>query len=250
MITAVVVDDEKKGRDLLINVIDKYCPDVEIVGQASNVDEGFEVIEEERPDLVFLDIEMPNGNGFDLLKKFERLFFEVIFTTAYDHYAIKAIKYSALDYLLKPIDIDDLHEAIEKVIQRKKKPKQTEESLQLLLNAMSDNKSTQKIVIPDHEGMTMVRVSDIIKCQSDSNYTAIYLTDGSKITSTKTLKDYSQMFEDMTFLRVHNSYLINLEHVKRYVKGEGGYVVMSDETVVEVSRRRRTELLELLANEE
>lgn len=249
MINAVIVDDEKKGRDLLINVIDKYCPNVEIVGQAENIKDAFAVIEKEHPDLVFLDIEMPNGNGFDLLKKFDKIFFEIIFTTAYDHYAIKAIKYSALDYLLKPIDIDDLQEAVEKVISRKKKPQQTEQSIQLLLNAITDNRAIQKIVIPDHEGVTMVKVGDIVKCQSDSNYTTIYMANGTKLTSTKTLKDYAQMFEGMPFLRVHNSYLINLDHIKRYVKGDGGYVVMSDDTIVEVSRRRKTELISLLANE-
>lgn len=247
MIQAVVVDDEKKGRDLLINVLSKYCPEVEVTGQAENITQAYQEIQEKNPDLVFLDIEMPNGNGFDLLKKFDHVSFEIIFTTAYDHYAIKAIKYSALDYLLKPIDIDDLQEAVDKVIRKRKDPIQTDQSINLLLSALT-GKQTKKIAIPDQDGITLVEVKDIVKCQSDGNYTQIFLTDNSKLTSTRTLKEYDQLFEGMTFMRVHNSSLINLEHIRRFVKGEGGYVVMSDGSEVEVSRRRKSDLLSAISN--
>ncbi|MDH5474353.1 MAG: LytTR family DNA-binding domain-containing protein [Cyclobacteriaceae bacterium] len=248
MINAIVIDDERKGRNLLANVISKYCPEVEVIGEAENIKKAYEVINNTHPDLVFLDIEMPNGNGFDLLKKFSDINFDIIFTTAYDHYAIKAIKYSALDYLLKPIDIDDLQVAVKKVVRKRNKPTNINESIEVLLSSLNGKKITNKIGIPDHEGVSLVEIKDIIRCQSSSNYTIIYLSDGSKITSTRTLKEYDHLFNGMPFMRVHNSNLINLHHIKRFVKGDGGYVILSDDSEVEVSRRRKNELLEAIAN--
>ncbi|MDH5366663.1 MAG: LytTR family DNA-binding domain-containing protein [Cyclobacteriaceae bacterium] len=248
MVNAVVVDDEKKGRNLLTNVLSKYCPEIKVINEAENIQEAYEVINKTNPNLVFLDIEMPNGNGFDLLKMFDRINFDVIFTTAYAHYAIKAIKHSALDYLLKPIDIDDLQLAVCKVVKKKKSPSNIEDSISVLLSSLNDQKSAKKIAIPDLDGITLVKIKNIVKCQSSSNYTIIYMEDGTKITSTRTLKEYDQLFEDMPFMRVHNSNLINLHHIKRFVKGEGGYVVMSDNSEVEVSRRRKAYLLETIAN--
>ena len=248
MIKAVVVDDEKKGRDLLTNVLSKYCPEVDVVGQAENIKKAKEVIEKNNPDLVFLDIEMPNGNGFDLLKSFDHVNFDVIFTTAYDHYAIKAIKYSALDYLLKPIDIDDLQLAVDKITKKKSHPANIDDNINILLSSLGEQKTAKKIAVPDQEGITLVKIKDIVKCQSSSNYTEIYLSNGSKITSTRTLKEYDQLFEGLPFMRVHHSNLINLHHIQRYVKGEGGYVVMSDGSEVEVSRRRRADLMDAIGN--
>ena len=247
MVNAIVIDDEEKGRKLLINVLEKYCPEVNVVDQAGNIKKAYDIIQKENPDLVFLDIEMPNGNGFDLLKMFDHVDFDVIFTTAYDHYAIKAIKYSALDYLLKPIDIDDLQLAVKKVTKAKRSTSVMDESIQVLLNSINDHKSAKKIAIPEHDGVTMVKIKNIIKCQSSSNYTIIYLEDGNKITSTRTLKEYENLFEGMPFMRIHNSNLINLHHVRKYMKGEGGYVIMSDNTEVEVSRRRKADLMEAIA---
>lgn len=248
MVNAIVVDDEKKGRNLLTNVLSKYCPEIKVIDEAENIQEAYEIITKTNPNLVFLDIEMPNGNGFDLLKMFDRITFDVIFTTAYAHYAIKAIKYSALDYLLKPIDIDDLQLAVCKVAKKRKDPTNIDDSINVLLTSLNDQKVTKKIAIPDLDGITLVKIKNIVKCQSSSNYTIIYMADGTKITSTRTLKEYDQLFEDMPFMRVHNSYLINLHHIKRFMKGEGGYVVMSDNSEVEVSRRRKPYLLKTIAN--
>jgi len=190
---------------------------------------------------------MPNGTGFDLLRMFEKINFHVIFTTAYDHYAIKAIKYSALDYLLKPIDIDELQESVSKVHEQSAVNLQAP-NLEVLLSALNDVDKVKKIAIPDQEGVAIVEVKDIIRCQADSNYTLIFLKDGTKLVSTKTLKEYNNLLDEKTFMRVHNSYLININHIKKYIKGDGGQVVMSDDSIVEVSRRRKSDLMEVLTH--
>jgi len=199
MIKTVVVDDEKKGRELLINVLKNYCTGIEVIGQAESANEAFDVISRKKPDLIFLDIEMPNGTGFDLLKMFEKISFHVIFTTAYDHYAIKAIKYSALDYLLKPIDIDELQEAFSKVHEQASVNPQSP-NIDVLLSALNNVDKAKKIAIPDQEGVAIVEVKDIIRCQADSNYTLIFLKDGSKVVSTKTLKEYNNLLDEKTFI--------------------------------------------------
>lgn len=247
MIKTVVVDDEKKGRELLVNVLKNYCNGIEVVGQAENANEAYKVINRENPDLVFLDIEMPNGTGFDLLKMFSKISFHVIFTTAYDHYAIKAIKYSALDYLLKPIDIDELQESVAKVHEHTSINPQNP-NIEVLLSALNNVDKVKKIAIPDQEGVAIVEVKNIIRCQADSNYTLIFLKDGTKVVSTKTLKEYNNLLDEETFMRVHNSYLININHIKKYIKGDGGQVIMSDDSVVEVSRRRKSDLMEVLTH--
>ena len=191
---------------------------------------------------------MPKGNGFDLLEKFDQVNFEVIFTTAYGHYAIKAIKFSALDYLLKPIDIDELNIAVRKVEDQinSTKDEQENESIKTLIENLN-NTSMKKIAIPDLEGITFVDIDDIIRCEADRNYTCIHLKNGRKLLSSKVLKEYEKLFADYQFIRLHNSHIINLSHVKRYIKGEGGTVIMSDESSVDVSRRRKSEFLERLS---
>jgi two-component system LytT family response regulator len=245
MIRTVVVDDEKKGRELLVKVLNNYCNGIEVVGQAETANGAFEVINKEKPDLVFLDIEMPNGTGFDLLKMFRKISFHVIFTTAYDHYAIKAIKYSALDYLLKPIDIDELQESVAKV-HKQNTAEQQAPNIDVLMSALNNVDKAKKIAIPDQEGVAIVEVKDIVRCQADSNYTLIFLSNGTKVVSTKTLKEYNNLLDENTFMRIHNSNLININHIKKYIKGDGGQVVMSDDSIVEVSRRRKSDLMEVL----
>ena len=247
MIEAVVVDDERKGRELLVKILQTYCNDIEVVGQAETANQAYEVISATKPKLVFLDIEMPNGTGFDLLKMFAKIEFDIIFTTAYDHYAIKAIKYAAIDYLLKPIDIDELQEAVFKVQNKvNQETKGQPENIEVLLSALTNANLVKKIAIPDQEGVAIVEISDIIRCQADSNYTLIFLKDGSKLVSTKTLKEYNNLLDEAVFKRVHNSFLININHIKKYIKGDGGQVVMSDDSIVEVSRRRKNDLLDAL----
>jgi two-component system LytT family response regulator len=247
MIEAVVVDDERKGRELLVKILQTYCNDIEVVGQAETANQAYEVISATKPKLVFLDIEMPNGTGFDLLKMFAKIEFDIIFTTAYDHYAIKAIKYAAIDYLLKPIDIDELQEAVFKVQSKvNQETKGQPENIEVLLSALTNANLVKKIAIPDQEGVAIVEISDIIRCQADSNYTLIFLKDGSKLVSTKTLKEYNNLLDEAVFKRVHNSFLININHIKKYIKGDGGQVVMSDDSIVEVSRRRKNDLLDAL----
>ncbi|MCB0397480.1 MAG: response regulator transcription factor [Flavobacteriales bacterium] len=244
--TALIVEDEQKSADVLQKLIERHCPNVNIVGVAGGVNEGLELIRTKKPQLVFLDIEMHDGTGFDLLQKVDSKSFDVIFTTAYIQYAIKAIRFSAMDYILKPIDADELTEAIDRCTQRKVHAVSDERFNTLLANLGNESKM-KKIVIPEGDGMTFVGLSDIIRCESDGNYTFIIMTGGKRILAAKTLGDYEEMLSDENFVRIHRSHLINLEHVNRYIKGEGGYVVMSDGSEVEVSRRKKAEFIERIS---
>ena len=246
MIKTIIIDDEPRGRDTLKILLNKYCPEVSVTGEAGSVVEGFKLINKEAPDVVFLDIEMPGNNGFDLLEMFNSIPFKVIFTTAYDKYAIKAIKYSALDYLLKPIDIDELKEAVSRIETNNRKDIGQAKYEALLNNIKSENKR-KKVAIPDLEGLIFVFIDEIVRCESDSNYTYIYLINKKKITASRTLGDFEELFSEENFFRVHRSHLINLDHLKKYIKGEGGFAVMADDSRVEVSRRKKPEFLEVLA---
>lgn len=247
MIKAIIVDDELGARESLSKMIDKNCKQIEVVAKVDSMLSAFEAITNKEPDLVFLDIEMPNGNAFDLLEKFKSINFNTIFTTAYDHYAIKAIKFSAIDYILKPIDPEELITAVKRFeSQRGQKESLDKQFKTLLSNVKPDNK-LKKVGIPDGDGLIFINLSDIIRCDSDGNYTFFILTSGKKIIASRTLGEYEQMFADDNFFRIHRSHLINLEHVKKYIKGEGGYVVMSDNSQVEVSRRNKTDFLEKLS---
>ncbi|MGI8891966.1 MAG: LytR/AlgR family response regulator transcription factor [Bacteroidia bacterium] len=246
MIKTIIIDDEARGRDTLKNLLKRYCFEVEVTGEAGSVLDGFKLINNEAPDLVFLDIEMPGHNGFDLLEMFKEIPFKVIFTTAYDKYAIKAIKYSALDYLLKPIDIDELILSISRVNNTKKDAGQAKYDV-LFNNIKSENKR-KKVAIPDIEGLVFIYLDEIVRCESDSNYTYIHLINKKRITASRTLRDFEELFSEENFFRVHRSHLINLEHLKKYIKGEGGFAVMADDSKVEVSRRKKSEFMEVLAH--
>lgn len=246
MIKAIIVDDEVKSRNTLKTLIEKYCPSVEICDLAESVDDALGLIKKHQPKLIFLDIEMPHGSGFTLLEKIKHPDFEVIFTTAYDDYAIKAIKFSALDYLLKPVDVDDLVKAVNKVNNKKNKENSSLD-FELLLSNLKLKSGPAKIAVPTFDGLQMIDAKNIIKCIADESYTHIFLADGSKIMVSRILKEYEELLSDLNFLRVHNSCLINLAHVTKYIKGDGGSVIMSDGKTVEVSRRKKAELLERLA---
>jgi two-component system LytT family response regulator len=244
MIKAVIIDDEEESRNTINNILTQYCDYVNIVGQADGVIKGKELILSRQPDIVFLDIQMADGTGFDLLEQLPKVEFRVIFVTAYDQYALKAIKYSALDYILKPIDPRQLIDAVNKFKVLESNFHIMAEQIKTLFGFKS---GFEKIALPTSEGLRFVKVDNIIRCESDNNYTNFFLKTGEKILVTKTLKDFEETLSDSNFIRVHQSHLINLTYVERYIKGEGGSVVMSDGSEVEVSRRRKENFLDKMA---
>ena len=245
MIKAVIVDDEPFCCSSLVILLERYCPEVKVTGIYHSGDDALQAIPEHHPQIVFLDIEMPGMNGFEMLEKLPAIDFEIIFTTSYDQYAIKAIRLSALDYLLKPIDREELQKAVQKVIERSHHPfpQQLEILLQKIHQPIS---SAQKIALPSMEGLQMIDVNSIISCASDSNYTIFFIRNKKKIVVSRTLKEIEEMLEEYPFLRVHNSYLINLNEIDKYIKGEGGYLVMSDGSNIDVSRSKKETLLNKL----
>ncbi len=247
MIKAIIVDDELGARESLSKMLEKNCTSVQIIAKADSMQSAYESIINLHPDLVFLDIEMPNGNAFDLLEKIKEIDFDIIFTTAYDHYAIKAIKFSAIDYILKPIDPEELVQAVHRYEEKSGQKNMLDKKFKTLLNNLKPENKLKKVGIPDGDGLIFINLADIIRCDSDGNYTFFILTSGKKIVASRTLGEYEQLFADDNFFRVHRSHLINLQHVKKYLKGEGGYVIMSDNSQVEVSRRNKNDFLQKLA---
>ncbi len=248
MIRAIIIDDERIGRETLESLLSDCCPDVAVVAQADSIEAGRAAITKHDPDLVFLDIEMPFGNGFELLEALPGARFEVIFTTAYDQYAIRAIRFSALDYLLKPIDRDELIAAVAKARKRLSGSRVLNQNLEVLLENLRHTASEHnKIALPTDDGLILVQVTQIIRCEADGNYTRFYLAGGEAMLVSKTLKEFETLLAEMNFLRIHHSHLVNVSHVRKYVRGEGGLVVMSDSTSVPVSRRKKDELIRRLA---
>jgi two-component system, LytTR family, response regulator len=238
---AVIIDDEVNAAKSLESIIKMEFEDIQVVAMAHDVQRGIEKIRSEKPHLVFLDIEMPNANAFDLLKKFDKIDFEIVFVTAYNEYAIKAIKFSALDYLLKPVDIDELHEAIKKF--KNKINISKEEQINMLVQNYGQPQ-IEKIAIPETDGVSFVTIKEIVRCESDGNYTRFFMQSGEKLISSKTLGDYEEMLSGQGFFRIHRSHLINTTHIVKFVKSEGGSVIMSDKSEVEISRRKKQEFLE------
>ena len=220
--------------------------DVEVLAVCSNIEEGKAAIEGLRPDLVLSDIELGEQQVFDMLRKLNNIDFEIIFTTAHEHYAIKAIKFSALDYLLKPFSVEDLSEAIDHYRQKKDRKQSSLQLQSLFHNLKHIEKDSKKIVLPTQSGYEILPVKEIIRCRADINYTTFYLLNGSKMVVSKTLKEFEDLLNEYDFIRVHNSHLINLHHIKNYTRGEGGVVTMSDGTEVDVSRRKKEEFLKRL----
>ena len=223
-------------------MIGKYCPDLAVAAILHSGEDALQVLKQFTPQLVFLDIEMPHMTGFEFLEKLPCINFSVIFTTSYDQYAIKAIRLSALDYLLKPIDRVELVQAVDKVSKSPKNP--TDLQLDLLLQKFDLTKSTIKVIaLPTMEGLEMVEIDSIVNCSSDGNYTNFFLKNNKKLTASRTLKDVEELLSGYPFIRVHNSFLVNLNEIRKYVKGEGGYLVMSNGNTVDVSRSRKDMLL-------
>lgn len=247
MITAIIIDDEAKGRLALRQKLESYCPEVVILGEASDGIEALSAIEELHPQLIFLDIEMPKMNGFEMLNAIKEKNFQVIFTTAYDQYAIKAIKYAAFDYLLKPIDIEELKTAVERVISTENT--QTKKQIELLQqNMQNPKKQLNKLAVPTLEGLLFFDINDIIHLEANSNYTNIFFTNKPKIIASKTLKDFEELLPSDIFFRTHHSHLINLNYIKKYIKGDGGQIELQNGTYVDVSRRKKEEFLKAIGN--
>ena len=246
MITAIIIDDEASSRNALKQKLTNHCTDVLITAECENGEEGIKNIEEKKPGIVFLDVEMPRMNGFTMLQQLHNRDFELIFITAYDHYAIKAIKFSALDYLVKPVEIDDLKAAVEKAAQKRKHSAGNERIDLLLQNLMNEKKEQQRIAIPSMEGLQFISMSDIIYLEAQSNYTVIYLTDSYKLTVSKTLKDFEELLPPAVFIRIHHSHIINRNAVEKYIKGEGGQVVMKNGVTLDVARRKKEEFMKAI----
>ncbi len=244
---AVIIDDEQDSRTILANYLGKYCKDVEVLGFGDSVKTGIVAIEEYQPDVIFLDIEMPYGNGFDLLESIEQINFEIVFVTAYDNYAVKALNRSAAYYILKPIDIDDLINAVERIKQNISENEVQQHAKILLENLGNKGHKVQKIILPTMEGFELINSDEILYCEAEDNFTQFYFTDQRKpLLICRTLKFYEQALEDLGFLRIHRSYLVNLNFVKRYTKGKGGYITMENGKELEVSASKKKILFDSL----
>ena len=246
MIRAVLVDDEIDSIRVLQRLLEAYCTDVRVVGTAEGVESALELIQMEKPDLAFLDIEMIQGNAFDLLNRLLPLTFQVIFVTAFDNYAIRAFKYSAVDYLLKPVDLDDLLLAVDKIRMRSEGKIDLTGIKTLLENVGAMHVSQQKMAIPTLTGLSFVPLQDIVRFEAQGNYTNIFLANGQKVMTTRNIKEYEELLPEAIFYRVHNSHIISLQRIEKYQKGRGGYVIMEDGSSIEVASRRRPDFLRRL----
>jgi two-component system LytT family response regulator len=245
MIKAVVIDDEINNQELISNLLKSYAENIQVVGLADSVESAYKTIQEHQPDLIFLDVQMPDGTGFDLLKKFEKINFKIIFVTAHQEFALEAFKYSALDYILKPLSPANLLAAVKKA-EETMGSDELNMKLKILLNNIAEPiKNKKKIVLKTMERIYSVDLDDIIRFESDGGYTKVYLTDGKRIMVSKTMKEYDDLLLDAGFLRVHHSHLINMNHLFCFEKAEG-HVVMKDDSVVPVSNRKKDHLMELL----
>jgi two-component system, LytTR family, response regulator len=248
MIRAILVDDEPKNLNILRNLLKEYCPQVEIVNEASSAEEAITAIQSEKPDLVFLDIEMPYGNAFDILDKLRPVDFEIIFVTAFDEYTLKAFRYSALDYLLKPVNIEELKAAVDKAVSKINLNSLNLKLNNLLSNLETKSKQPEKIAISSQDGFIFVSINEIIRCEAKGNYTQVFTTDQQKLISSRNVKAYEDLLPSNIFFRIHHSHIINLRFVKRYRRGRGGIVEMEDGAVIEVATRRKSEFLTLFGN--
>lgn len=242
MIRTIIIDDEKDGAEVLQFLVQQNCPNIQILSIEHSVESAITSIQNKKPDLIFLDIEMPTGTGFDVIQNTRDLGYETIFVTAYEHYAIKAFKASAIDYLLKPIDVDELMHAVKNAEKRISfSNKNTITNIEsLILNGIRKNK---KISIPSQEGILWVDLDDIIRFEAESNYTHVYVKNRKKMMVAKTLKSFEDQLLNSNFCRIHSAHLINLNEIERYIKGDGGIAILKDGSNIPVSRANKTELM-------
>lgn len=243
MISAIIVDDIEQARNTLKEDLKAYCPNIKVIGEAEGVVSGVKLLKAKQPDVLFLDIQMQDGSGFDLLEILPEISFKVIFTTASDAFAIKAFRFSAIDYLLKPIDPDELMEAVKKLEEEQIPQK---ENIDLLLHSVKENSGPRRLALHTQEKIHITNISDIVRCESSGNYTIFHFADSPKLMVTKTLKEYDQLLQDHGFIRVHQSHLINRQRIKEFVKIDGGYLVMQDQTQVPVSLRKKAAVIKML----
>lgn len=243
---AIIIDDENRTRDLIAKMINSFGLDIEAIAAGENVQSGIQAIETHQPDLVFLDIQMPDGTGFDVLRAIPNKKFDVIFITAHEEFAIKAIKFSALDYILKPVDAEELKRAVEKALLSMEHRKEDAQFDALQNNIQPQQK--RRLVLKTQESVHVVDLDQIIRCEADRNYTSFFLTENRKILVSKTLKEYETLLTGYNFLRVQQSHLINLDYVDRYDKGNGGSVVMKDGSEVPLSPAKREIFFKILEN--
>jgi len=243
MIKAVLIDDEVYCLETLSMLLEDYCPHVTIIDQCRSAKKGLEAIEKSKPDVLFLDIEMPIMNGFEMLEEFSEIPFAIVFTTSYDQYAIKAFHVSALDYLLKPIDPKELIRAVQKIQAQKMLP--SPEQFEMLLKRVNNTAGVfQKIAVPTIEGFELIPADQVVRCEANGNYTNLFLKNKDKIIACRTLKEMEEQLHDFSFfIRVHHSWIANLNEVTKYIRGEGGYLVMTDGSTVNVSRNRKETLM-------
>ena len=242
MIKAIIIDDEPYCCEILAAMLDSDCKDGEVLSICNNAKDALSAIGKHSPDIVFLDVEMPKMNGFEMLEQLPAINFHLIFTTSYDQYALKAIRFGAIDYLLKPIDREELKRAVEKVKERFQIP--VPQQLEILLQKFKQpSRPVNKIALPTMEGLQMIPIESIISCESDDNYTKLQLKNNKKILVTRSLKEMEEMLEQHSFIRVHRFYLVNLNEIEKYIKGDGGYLVMSDGTSIDVAKNKKEVLL-------
>ena len=243
---AIIIDDELSSLQNLQQKLIEFCPDIKVIASAQKPEEAILLIRQHNPDVIFLDIEMPRMNGFRMLDELGELDFDIIFTTAYNHYAVDAIRISAFDYLMKPIAIKDLQNAVERLV--KQRQGRTKDKLDVLRQSLSSSKSQEeKMAIPTSEGLEFIPIKTIMHIESSSNYSKLFFTDGKSLLVTRLLKDFEDMLLPYNFYRVHNSHLINLAYIKKYIRGEGGQVIMQNGDVIDVARRKKEEFLKLIA---
>ncbi len=244
-IKAILIDDELNSLQNLEQKLEGFCPDVQVVAVSQRPEEGIVLIRQHQPDVVFLDIEMPRMSGFRMLEALGDYDFDIIFTTAYNHYSIDAIRISAFDYLVKPIGIEELQSAVERL--SKSLNKHTKEKLDILKRSLNDSKNQEdKIAISTSEGIEFIPIKEIIHIESSSNYSRIFLTNNKNLMVTKILKDFEEMLVPYNFYRVHNSHLINLNFIQKYIRSQGGQVQLQDGSVIDISRRKKDEFLKMI----
>jgi two-component system LytT family response regulator len=249
VIRTIIIDDEPNSRETLELMLVKYYPEVQITDSCSTPQEAIKSIQKHQPDLIFLDIEMPGMNGFEMLQKIQPVNFDVVFTTAYDRYAIRAIRVSALDYLLKPIDTEELDSVInhfkEKDRQSKNPLRQFEVLFEQVINKNSNNHS---IALPTQEGLLIIKTGDIIRCEASGSYSKFFFTNRETLLVSRNLKEFEEILPEKEFFRIHESYIINLSFLKKYIRGDGGQAVLTDGSVLDVARRRKENFLKQIGN--
>lgn len=249
MIKSIVIDDEQHCIDRIQRLLATHCADdIQQLSPVSDIETAHRVVQQEKPDVLFLDIQIGQDTGFDLLGMFTETDFDVVFTTAYEHYALQAFKFSATDYLLKPVDVDDLLGTVGRLIEKRRQSPGMPDLGMLMQNLAFSQQQSKKVAIPTLTGFSLVSVGDIVRCRSEVNYTIIYMRDNTELMVAKTLKEFEIMLTPYGFARIHNSHLVNLDFIRHYHKGKGGYVILDDGSEIEVSVRRKEVLLESLYN--